>query len=151
MTINIGAGEKLAIVATVDPQTVANSEAVTDAVDMSKFDQAIFILALGDMASETIDFRLESDSDSGFATDKQTLKAATQLAASATLNDNDQVVLWCRAQDLLANTNHRYVRGRAITGGATGGPAAIIGLGVNARHEPAADSDLATVVEIATV
>ena len=151
MSINIGAGEKLAIVATVDPQTVANSEAVTDAVDMSKFDQAIFILALGDMASETIDFRIETDTVSTFDNDKTTLKAATQLAAHATNNDSDQIVLWCRAQDLLANSSHRYVRGRAITGGATGGPAAIIGLGVDARHEPATDSDLASVVEIATV
>lgn len=149
MTINVGAGEKLAVVATVDPQTVANSEKVTDAVDMKLHDQVAFILLLGDMAAETIDFRLESDSDSGFATDKQTLKAATQLAAHATNNDNSQIVLWCRAQDLLANANHRYVRGRAITGAGVGGPAAIVAVALDSRFQPASDDDLASVKEIA--
>ncbi len=35
-----------------------------------------------------------------------------------------------------------------VTGNTTGGPAAVIGLGVQPKHGPATDNDLSSVVEI---
>lgn len=143
--INTKAGEKIAVVGTIDPQTVANTELFTDVVDMSKFHQALFIALLGDMAAETIDFTLYyCDSDGNNAAE---LKDCTQLAAHAANNDNDQLVISLRAEELLA-AGKRYVKAGLVTGGATGGPAAVVALGVDAHYEPASDSDLASVVEI---
>lgn len=138
--------ERIAVVGTVDPQTVANTEKLTDAVDMSKWQQVMFVLMLGDMASETIDFKLQESATSGGTYTDITGKAATQLAAHATNNDNKQIIINLKAQELGAGK--QFVKGRVITGGATGGPAAVLALGVAPRHGPASDSDLADVVQI---
>ncbi len=57
MTINTLAGEKLALVATIDPATVANTQVFTDVVNMANFHQVLAVAMLGNMASETIDFK----------------------------------------------------------------------------------------------
>jgi len=137
--------EGLQVVATIDPQTVANSEAVSDAIDMSKYRRVMAIFSLGDMAAETIDARLESDSASDFGTSKETAVAATQLAAHATNNDNNQIILELSGDDL--TDGDQYVRGRMITGGGTGGPASCVILG-EPRYSN--EADLASVVEIKT-
>jgi hypothetical protein len=138
--------EVVAVVSTLDPVTMANVEKTTDWVDVGAFESVMFILLLGDMASETIDFKLEQATSTGGA-GKKDLVAATQLAASAAANDGAQVILETRAEELDHANAFRYVRGRAITGGATGGPAAIVGLGVNARY--GVGTDLTTVAQIA--
>jgi hypothetical protein len=56
------------------------------------------------------------------------------------------VVIECRAEQLDTLNGFRYVRPRMITGGATGGPAACVGLGFNARY--GVGTDLTTVAEI---
>jgi hypothetical protein len=147
--INEMASEKIAVIGTIDPQDVVNSEVFTDVVDMSKFHQAMFICCLGDMASETIDFVVYNcDSDGNNAS---ALKSATQLAANAANNDNKQIVIAVRDQELLtvAQTT-RYLKAGLVTGGASGGPACVVALGVDAKHGPASDDDLSTVVEIIT-
>jgi hypothetical protein len=145
MNVNIAAGEKLAILGRINPQTVANTEVFTDVVDLSRFHQALGIALLGNMAAETIDFKCYTcDSDGSNAS---ALKAATQLAASATANDNAQVAINVRAEDLQA-TSKRYVKFGLVTGGATGGPAAAIALGVDARLDMASADNLASVKQV---
>ena len=122
---------------------------------MGSYDTFRATLLIGDMASETIDFRIEVADDSGFTTAKTTIVASTQLAASATLNDNKVLVLECRASDAkrLAPTS-RFLRGRAITGGATGGSGAILVTGFVVRKgppTPIAASRLRQFVEIAPI
>jgi hypothetical protein len=136
--------DRVAVVATVDPQTVANAEKLTDAVDMSLWHEAMFVCLLGDMAAETIDFKVkESDAAAG---SYAALKSASQLAAHASSNDNKQIVINVKAEELTAG--RRYLKGSLVTGGATGGPACVVALGLNPRHAPASDDDLADVVEI---
>lgn len=145
MNVNIAAGEKLAILGRINPQTVANTELFTDVVDLSRFHQAIGIALLGNMAAETIDFKCYScDSDGSNAT---ALKSATQLPSSATANDNAQVAISVRAEDLQASSK-RYIKFGLVTGGATGGPAAAIALGVDARFEMASADNLASVKQV---
>jgi hypothetical protein len=140
--------EQIAVVGTVDPQTVANTAKLTDAVDMSKFHELLAILLLGDMASETIDFELQESATAGGTYTTITGKAATQLAAHATNNDNKQIVINLKAEELSAGK--QFVKGRVITGGATGGPACVVMLGVKPRYGPASDDDLTDVVQIVT-
>jgi len=136
--------ERAAVVGTVDPQTVNSTEKLTDAVDMSKWHEAMFICLLGDMAAETIDFKVkESDASGGTYA---ALKSATQLAAHASNNDNKQIVINVKAEEL--SSGKRYLKGSLVTGGATGGPACVVALGTVPRIGPASDDDLADVVEI---
>ncbi len=55
--INVAAAEKVALVGTIDPATIANTEVFTDVVDMHRWHQCLGIALLGNMASETVDFK----------------------------------------------------------------------------------------------
>src|SRR5688572_3095926 len=123
--------ERAAVVGTIDPQTVANTEQLTDAVDMSKWHEVMFVFMLGNMAAETIDCEVRESDASGGTYTTLSGKAATQLAAHASNNDNKQVVINVKSNEL--STGKRYIKGRLITGGATGGPAACVALGMKPR------------------
>lgn len=114
--------------------TVSSTEMVSGTVDSSLYDEVEFVLALGNMAAETIDFRIEECTASD-GTGAQSLLAATQLAAHASNNDDKHIVLAVRTTKV--SSGYRYLRGRALTGGATGGAASIIGIG-RARYKPIA-------------
>lgn len=138
--------EFIGVVATIDPSTVANTEIFTDVVDMGAMRQAVAIALLGNMAAETIDFRaLSCDSDGSNAA-AITGRAATQLAAHASNNDNKQLIINLRDSDLLAS-GKQYVKFGLVTGGATGGPASVTVLGAP-RQGIGATNDLASVLEI---
>jgi hypothetical protein len=115
------------VIAVRNPATLNSTPGLSDVVDMSKYRSVMAILLLGDMAAETIDFSLQTDSASAFNVDVQTLVAATQLAAHASNNDNKQIILHAVVEKMKAG--HRYLRARAVTGNTTGGPAAMILLG----------------------
>lgn len=139
------AGSTIATLGIIGPKTITSTESLSTVVDMSDVDQILATLCLGDMAAETIDFAVYScDSDGSNAA---VLKAATQLAAHATNNDNSQIVIAVKASELLAS-GKRYVKCRAITGGVTGGMACVLIQGVSLRYGLAADQDLASVKQI---
>lgn len=138
--------EALALVATIDPQTLANTETFTDVVDMGANTQAIAILLTGNMAAETIDFKAYSCDSDGNNAAAITGRAATQLAAHASNNDAKQVVINLRDTDLLAS-GKQHVKFGFVTGGASGGPVAVTVLAAP-RQGLASASDLASVVEI---
>lgn len=143
---NVKLTERLGIIGTIDPATIANSQVYTDVVDLSKYHQVVGIALLGNMASETIDFKAYyCDSDGSNAT---AVTSATQLAASASANDNTQVAINVRSDDLIA-AGKRYVKFGLVTGGATGGPAAVLVLGGDARFGPGSGGNLATVQQLA--
>lgn len=133
MNRNVKACEKIAVAGVLSPVTVVNSEVFSGVVDLSVYHQVMGILLLGNMASEAIDFKAyRCDSDGGNAV---ALKSATQLAASASANDSKQVVINVTANDLIASSA-RYVKFGVVTGDSTGGPAAIVALGVDADFGP---------------
>ena len=142
---NVAAGEKIAIVGTIDPATVANTEVFTDVVDMSKWHQCLGIALIGNVAAEAIDFKAYRCAAGGGSA--VALKSATQLAAHASNNDGTQVVINVRAEDLAASGD-QYIKFGLVTGGATGGPCSVVALGVDGRYQPESDNDLASVVQI---
>lgn len=144
---NMRPSEVFAVVSTIDPVTVANVEATGDYVDLALWEQVVFIFLTGDMAAETVDFKLEQ-ATAAAGTGKKDLLVATQFAAHASTSDNKQVVLQCRAEDLDIANGFRFVRPRMITGNTVGGPCACVGLGFNARYS--VGTDLATVAQIGT-
>jgi len=140
--------ERAAIIGTIDPQTLANSEVFSDVIDMSKFDEIMGIALTGDMNASTgsLVFRcVTCDVDGNNAA---AFKTADTLAAAANASDNKQVVIEVRPEDLAeggANAN-RYVK-FGVVSGSTGGPVAAVILG-KAKYGPSSDSDLSSVAEI---
>jgi hypothetical protein len=143
MTTHAQINETLKLAGIRNPATLNSTPATTNAVDFSKFSKVIGVLVLGDMANETVDFRLESSAtDVDFGGTVTTRVAATQLAASASANDNKQIVL---ELDNMQVGGDRYIRGRAVTGNTTGGIATMLIFGVPFNST---EPHLASVVEV---
>lgn len=143
MNANIKLCEKVAVAGVINPQTVANSEVFTGVVDLGAAMQVMGIAMLGNMASETIDFKCYRCDSAG--NNAVALKSATQLAASASTNDNKQVVINVTSDELIAS-GAQYVKFGLVTGDTTGGPAAVIALTSDMRFQPV--SNVASVVEV---
>lgn len=147
MFTNAKLSECCALIATIDPQTVSNAaELFTDVIDFGSVQQVMACALTGNMAAETIDFKFYSCDSDGSNAAAVTGKAATQLAAHATNNDNKQLIINVRDTDLLAS-GKRYGKFGLVTGGATGGAASVCVHG-SLRQGLAADNDLASVAEI---
>lgn len=146
MQLNAKLRELLPLVGVLSPATTANSERFSTVVDMGANIQAIAVVALGDMASETIDAKLYACDSDGSNAVALTSNSATQLAAHASNNDNKQILINIRSDDLLSS-GKRYVKLGVVTGGATGGPVAAFIL-AQPRSGNAATVDLSSVVQL---
>lgn len=138
--------EAFAIVGTIDPATVANTEVFTDVVDLGAMRQVMAVAMLGNLASEAVDFKAYSCDSDGNNAAAITGRAATQLGAHASNNDNKQLVINLRDGDMIAG-GKQYAKFGLVTGGATGGPCAVVVLGAP-RQGLATGNDLASVAEI---
>lgn len=127
--------------------TANSTPLVTPYVDVSKVESLQLVAALGDMAAEAIDVGIYQATDTS-GTGAKVAKAATQLAAHATNNDNKAVVVGMRKDELDLAGGFKFVAGRAVTGGATGGACGLVLQGGGNRYGPAADIDAAAVAEV---
>lgn len=137
--------ESAILCAVLDPQTVANTAKLTAAVDMSKFSEVTFTFLLGDMASETVDCGVYESAAAGGTYTALAGKQATQLAAHASNNDNKQVIVTVKSEEMTAGM--RYLKGRMVTGGATGG-AACITAHARPRYKPGTDDKASGVAQV---
>jgi hypothetical protein len=138
--------ERLAIMATVDPQDVHGAAVESDWVDMSKFERAIAILLVGATTDKT-DFKVQQATDASGTSKKDiTGKAITQLGTG---DDNKQAIIEIRQNDLDLALGFTHIN-CVVTGDSTGAGdlAAALILGGDASYEPADDGDLASVAEI---
>jgi hypothetical protein len=138
--------ERLAVVGAVDPDANSAGTLYTDNVDMADFAEALFIGMLGTgVTTGSFVFDLVEDTIDGTGTGAQTLTPARAAAALTTGDNDSQVVIQVRAEDL--SEGYQYVRGRLVmtTAGADAGMLAIAG---RPRFHPASDYDLASVAEI---
>lgn len=139
--------EQLAVVATIDPEAYTTAATVTtDVFDMSVHHECMFILQLGQVADNTtIDLDIQESTATGAGTNTTTAVASiTQLT---TANDDDQVIVTVRGEDMA--DGYRYLRGVLTIGGAGGTvDLALVALADRARYAPASTGDLASVDEI---
>lgn len=138
------AAEQVAVLQ-VNTGTASSTPLAGTAVRMNRFRRALVIFITGDMASETIDAIIET-CDSG-GTNNTTLKAHTQLAGSASANDNKQLVMAVNVDEMIAS-GKEYIRGKITTGGVTGGTCSIVVLGLEPLYGPASNFDNASVLEV---
>lgn len=138
--------EKVALIGTIDPQTITTVEVFSDVIDMSKFDKVMAVFMGGNMASDgTMVCRAVTCDSAG--NNVAALKTATAVDAGT---DNSQVIVEVDNQDLAggATNKDRYIKFGMVSAG-SGGPVAVAVLGV-AKYGPSSDQDLATVLEIET-
>lgn len=137
--------ERLAVVATIDPQDITTSAVTSDWSEASLFERHMGIAMVGAILG-TIDVKLQQATDSsGTGAKDITGKTATQLAGT---DDNKQVIINLRNDELDVENEFSFVA-LVIDGGAGGANlAAGLLLGGNAKHSPASDNDLASVDEI---
>ncbi len=151
MFSNAKASEQVAVVGVIDPDANTATSYNTGYIDMSKWEEVMFVVMAGDLGSSaTLDFKVTEYTDaSGSNGHDITGKAITQLTQVGT-DDNKQVVVNLRREELTLNSSlgyYRYVRGIMAVGTATS-DSGVIALGLIPREAPASDNDIATVDEI---
>ncbi len=143
-TPNSTFSERVAVVAATDPQTISNTNVDSDYADMSKFGRVAFVVSVGNIdAATTVDVALyEATDSSGTSAAAITGKAVTQLTAT---DDNKQVVIEVADSDLAAGFTHVACK---VTVAGTTADASVVGMGINAREEPARNNDQASVAQV---
>ena len=144
MNPNVPVSDQIALLAVLNPVSQDAATVTTGWVAMSKVDAILAVLQTGVLgASATIDAKLQQATSSGGAGAKDiTGKAITQLVKAS--NDNDQVMINCRSDELDVNGGFTHVRLSVTVGTAACLIAAQV-FGVNGRYQPVAQA--ATVVE----
>jgi len=138
--------EAVAVAATIDPDAYGAGAQNTDRIDLTDFQQALFIVQLGIMVtSGLLDFKVQ-ESKTSTGGSEQDLATGTFSITQLTSGDNDsQVLVNIETEDL--REDFAFVRG-VLTFTTAGGDAAVVGLGLLPRVAPASDNDLASVAEI---
>lgn len=140
--------ERVAVVATIDPASLTANTYVSDWVDMADFEQVMAVLSVGAMTTNgTVDAKLRQAKDaSGGSAKDITGKAVTQLTEAGE-DDNKQVVLQVRADELDVAGGFTHVALSVTTATAASLGSAVL-LGFNPNYGPASGYDLASVDEI---
>lgn len=138
--------EKVAVLATIDPDANTASTFYSDFVNMEEWPELMAVCMAGILGSSaTIDFSLlQSTSSTGAGEKAITGKAITQIDTAS--NDKQQVIN-LRTDELDVAGGFSFVRAKMTVATSTSDSAAIV-LGMGCRHAPADDFDLASVSQI---
>lgn len=149
MNVNALGSEKAAVLATIDPDVTAAGAVTSDYADLTKFEQILAVVMAGTLGSSaTVDAKLVQATDaSGTGVKDITGKAITQMTQAGTDQSDTQAVLNCRAEELDTDNGFTHAALIVTVGTATSDAGALI-IGLNPRHAPASDNDLASVGEI---
>lgn len=147
MNTNIKLNERIAILATLDPASVAAGTVVTTWVPVANFHSIAAMIQTGALgASGTVDAKLRQAQDaSGTNAKDVTGKAITQLVAAT--GNNKQVSIELRSDDLDANNGFGYVALSVTVGTAASILGALL-VGANPRYMPASAFNQAAVVQV---
>lgn len=143
------------LIGTIDPDAYASSPStttLTDAIDMSKYDQVAFIGLTGNLAAagNTVDFSVTQATTAAGTYKAVTSASITQLTGSPS-DDDKQFVVTVDQTALDMDNDYRFVKGSLVTaGGAATSDVCVVAFG-RAKQKPASDSDLTSVAEIVSV
>lgn len=139
--------ERLAVVATIDPDAYGTGAQTTDIIDMAKIRRVLFVVMAGTIASTgKLDFVVYGSAASNMATPGAlTGKAITQLTEAGTDSDK-QAIVEVTSEEVAAQ-GYRYIRG-TMTLTTAGADAGVIALAGDITYRPASDYDLSSVDEI---
>lgn len=144
--------ERLAIVATIDPQNASAGSLNTDVIDMRYFRRALFAVATGALGSAAATVDLTVYANTANSTSGGTAISGKSLAAGtfsgSVGGNNKQAVVEITAEECeAAVAGGRYVYATlAVTDAAS--QVCVIVLAGDARYNPVSDYDLNSVAEI---
>jgi hypothetical protein len=141
--------ERLALLGAIDPDVTTASTVTSDWGNAGLFDRILALVAMGTLGSSaTVDAKLEQAQDSGGTGAKDVSGTdITQQTQAGTDASDKQVWINLKADELDKANGFEYVRLSITVGTATSDIAGFL-FGGDARHQPANDNDLASVVEI---
>jgi len=134
--LNVNPASALKVVATIDPATITGAEVFSDAIDMGIWESVLAVLSVGNSGGGTVDFKVYQCAYDGSAA-TAAIKSIVQWTDSSSTNDNAQAVMAFRADEMPAAGTKRFCK-FGLTIGSTGGPAAVVVLGIATRYSPAA-------------
>lgn len=146
MFANLKLSERVAVLATLDPASVAASTVLTAWVPAANFHRIAALIETGVLgASATVDAKLRQATDNaGTGAKDITGKSITQIVNAS--GDNKQAMLECSADDLDGANGFAYVALSVTVGTAASIVAAQL-LGVAPRFAPASAFNQAAVVQ----
>jgi hypothetical protein len=147
MNPNVKISEKLAVLATLDPASVAAGNVTTTFVPVANFHSFMALLQTGVLgASATVDAKLRQATDAAGTGAKDIAgKALVQIVKAS--GDNKQAMIECRSDDLDQANGYAFVALSVTVGTA----ASILGaslLGGNPRSLPSSGLNQAAVVQV---
>lgn len=147
MNANTKISEKIAILATLNPASVAPGTVVTTFVPMALFGSVAALVQLGALgAGATVDAKLRQATDAtGTGAKDIPGKAIAQIVKAS--GDNTQAIIECRAEDLDTNSGFNFVALSVTVGTA----ASLVGaslIGGNGRFYPASSYNQTAVVQV---
>jgi hypothetical protein len=146
--LNAKGSEKVALVATIDPDVHAAGAVTSDYVDMGQFESVMAIISAGTLgASATLDAKLVQATDSsGTGVKDVTGKAITQMTQAGTDQSDTQATIDMRAEEIDMDNDFTHVALIITVAVATSDTYGEI-LGFHSRSLPATADQLASVGE----
>lgn len=137
---SIRPSDRATLMAVLNPVSQAAATVTTGWVSMATFNAIMAVLQVGAMTlNGTVDAKLQQASDSaGTGAKDITGKAITQLTQAGT-DDNKQVVINCRAEELDVDNSFTHVR-LSVTVAVAASLIAAAVYGLDARYAPATDA-----------
>lgn len=149
MNINALASEQVAVLGTIDPDVSPAATYTSDYVDASEYANFMATIQTGTLgASATVDAKLVQATDSGGTGKKDiTGKAITQLTQASPDDSDKQAIINLKPEELDVNNDFTHFALELTVAVATSDASAII-QGLDPRHGPASDNNLASVAEV---
>ena len=136
--------ERIAVAAVIAPGALTAGAKNSDWIDLAHYTRLMAVVTTGTMgASATLDAKWQQADDSSGTNAVDVGTALTQIVKAS--GDNKQAVM--NFVPSVDYTEKRYARLVMTVGVATSDASAVV-LGFDARHLPASDNDLSTVVQI---
>ncbi|QEH80837.1 hypothetical protein EIK56_23000 [Sphingomonas sp. C8-2] len=148
MNANLNASAVVAVLAALDPVSQGAGTVTTGWIDMQNWFRAMAVVQVGALgASATVDAKFVQAKDNAGGSAKDVPGTAITQLTKAGTDDNKQVVINLRPEDLDFNNGYRFVR-LSITVATAASLISALVLGLDARYGAADMSDATTVDEI---
>lgn len=142
--------EEVAVVDVIDPDNYGTGNQTGSWVSAKDFQKYGAVVYAGDLgASATIDAKVQQATDSSGTSNKDIPNSSITQLTKADSDDNQQVVIEFRPEDLDVAGGFDHVR-IEFTVGTASSDAGMTLYGLCPRHGPASDQDASTVDEIVT-
>lgn len=147
--LNMKPGEMMAVVATIDPQSLSATAHSSDWFDTSRFHRFVAVLSVGAIgASASVAMKFQQATTSGGAAADVTGLAITTLVKAT--DDNKQALLELRPINLDVANGYRWAK-VVVTVAEAASLGSVVVLGIGPRTGMAHEHDLASVAQIKAI